>query len=127
MNLSSIRIDAAAIEEGRWIENIPDMDGLRLRVRGLGSLGHRAAAQKAQRGLVPADYRDRVLKPEASDRVTGQALANGVLLDWEGVDDDGKPVPYSAETALSYLTDPDLAVFREAVIWAAAQIDGKAN
>jgi len=45
-----------------------------------------------------------------------RAIAETVLLDWEGItEDDGTPIAYSKEKAFEFLNDPALHDFREFV------------
>jgi len=52
------------------------------------------------------------LSPEESKRIMCKALAHGVLLDWKGVTDGTKEIPYDAEIAAQELQDnPELLEF----------------
>ena len=35
MKLSAIKVDSALAEQGDWVENIPDLPGIRIVLRGL--------------------------------------------------------------------------------------------
>jgi hypothetical protein len=41
VNLKKLRIDSNAIEQGRWIDRIPGLGDIRLKVRGLGNVDWR--------------------------------------------------------------------------------------
>lgn len=123
MKLKDVAVDANRAEEGAWVDNIPDMEGLRLKVRGNNNKDWRRLQMK----LIQAVPRKRRitgnLDPEDNDRITSLCLLNTSLLDWEGLeDDDGKPLPYSREAAQKMLTDPDYRRFREAVSFAAGKV-----
>jgi len=120
MKLKDVAVDAGRAEEGAWVDNIPDMEGLRLKVRGANNKDWRRLQQK----LIQAIPRKRrmlgQLEPDDSDDITTKCLINTSLLDWDGLDgDDGQPLPYTLETAKKLMTDPDYRRFREAVSWAA--------
>jgi hypothetical protein len=120
MKMKDVAVDAGRAELGAWVEKIPDMEELRLKVRGANNKDWR----RLQLKLINAVPRKRRLQgnldPEESDRITSQCLLNTSLLDWSGLeDDDGKPIPYSHDMASKLLTDPDYRRFREAAAWAA--------
>lgn len=124
MDFNALKRDSAAIAAGVWVSDIPEMGDLRLKVRGLSSPVATALRQRKERAAPKTD-RDRAgrLKPEASVRVTAEVLLEVVLIDWDGLTDNGKPVPYSREVAEKLLTDPDFLPFADAVAWAATVVD----
>lgn len=117
-----------AIEEGHWVEDIPNAPGLRLRVRGLSSrkvLGlHDLKIRKAPRTDKNADGS---LKSEASLRITREVYAEAVLLEWDGITANGKPVPYSKEMAKKWLSDRSGDNFMRFVTYAANEVDELQN
>lgn len=120
MKLSELKVDPQRIENGAWVDNIPEMEGLRLKVRG----AFNADWRKLQSRLVAAVPRQKrargQLDPAEQDRVMSIVLRDACLLEWDGIEgDDGQPLPYSKEKATELLTDPQYGKFREAVIWAA--------
>lgn len=123
MDLSKIKIDSAKIARGDWVGDLPfsGMEGLRLKVRGLASVVYRETLAKRGRAIPrSARNKDGSLPIAIADRVTGEALAEAVLLDWEGLSDNGCVEPYDKELAMKLLTDPDFAAFRDTVIYAAS-------
>jgi hypothetical protein len=120
MKLKDIVVDADRAEEGAWVENIPDMEGLRLKVRGNNNKDWRRLQTKLIQAIPRKRRMSGNLDPEDNDRINGLCLLNASLLDWDGFeDDDGKPIPYSREAAQKFLTDPDYRRFREAAAYAA--------
>lgn len=120
MKLSEIKVDAAKIEAGAWVDGIPEFDGVRLKVRGLGC----KEQQKLQRSLSDAIPRSRRPKGKIADedqeRILNRALVEVILLDWEGLqNDDDTPMAYDKGKAQTFITDPAFRKFRDAVIWAA--------
>lgn len=123
MKLSDIRIDAEAIEEGRWVENIPDMGDLRLKVRGFGNADYKRLQAKLTAALPRVKRQD----PAEGERIFAKLLVETVLQDWDGITgDDDQPVAFDKDTAAKFLADPSLAPFREAVMYAAALV-GREN
>lgn len=122
MKLSSLRIDPVRVEKGAWIDKIPEMGDLRLNVRGIDNSDARRLRETLIEN-VPRAERVRGLDMVERDRIAGKVLAEAVLLDWDGLDDDdGRPIPYSSEMAEKLLTDPALPAFRAAVAWAADRV-----
>lgn len=123
MNIEDLRRDAKAVERTAWIEAIPDMGDLRLHVRGLGNAEYRRLQERLSDGVQRADRINGRPDPIARDRIVAQCLAETVLLGWENLTDaKGKPVPFSQEKGREFLMDPDFALFRDAVAWAAARV-----
>jgi hypothetical protein len=119
MKFSEGQIDPVRLEEGAWVENIPEMGGLRFKVRGAGNADWR----KLERTLLEAVPRKRRvggrLTIEDQDRITSTCLQNCGLLDWDGFeDDDNKPVPYSKEIAHEICFLPQNRRYRDAVLYA---------
>jgi hypothetical protein len=124
MEISTLKRDSAAVAAGQWVGDIPGMGDVRLRVRGLSSPIVVAVRSRKER-KVPRDQRERdgSLKPEIGLVIFGEVLHEAVLLEWDGLTDGGNPVPYSAEMAEQWLTDPDFAFFADAVVYAAQIVD----
>lgn len=55
------------------------------------------------------------LTEDEKERITLEAMAEGVLVDWEGFTLGGEEYPYSYENALKLLSAPQLADLKETV------------
>lgn len=122
MKISAIKRDSKAIEQGQWIDNIPELEGIRLKVRGGQNSDARALSDKLIQSI-PRDRRIKGLSPDDQDRVTAKVMVECILLDWEGFqNDDGTPFEYSKAAAESLLMNPDFTKFREAVQFASMQV-----
>lgn len=123
MKISDIRVDAAKIEAGDWVgdlaELFPGLEGVRLKVRGAGNADYRRLQGKKLRKIA-AQRLSPDKEQEAANGVMNELLVETILLDWEGiVQEDGvTPLAYSAELAAQLLNDPEMRVFRDAVIHA---------
>ena len=117
MKLSSLRVDAARTD---WVGDIPEMGDLRLKVRSSLCADFRETVSTLRRAVPRGAFnRDGSLPVDISERISGEALHKTILLDWENLTgDDDSVIPYTKETALKLLTDPEYAVFRNAVFWA---------
>lgn len=121
MKLDSMKVDSAKIEQGAWVDNIPEMGDLRLRVRGFGNTDYRRLQAKLIDAVPRAKKVGGRLDPAEQDRVMSLCLQGTILVDWGNLTGaEGEPLPYSREQAAALINDPDMRRFRDAVIWAAS-------
>lgn len=94
-----------AVEDGVWIDDIIGAPGLKLKVRGLSSRKVQNYRDNKLR-RVPRKDRDAHgnVKAEAMAQITRDTLVEVVLLDWN-IKQDGKPVPFSKDTARKWIMD----------------------
>lgn len=112
------------ISEGRWIADLPGFSGVRLKVRGTSAPQARILRNRLTRSVPWAERIDNgLLTPEAEERIQAEVLCGAILLDWDGLTDKGAPVPFSADLARTWLTDPRFYRFADAVILAAWRVD----
>lgn len=124
MEISNFKRNAAAAAEGRWVDDIPTAPGLHLRVRGLTSPAAIACRRKKERQVEKKDCeRGGGFKPDVEQRINREVLHEAVLLEWDGLTDNGKPIPYDLEFAGQLLLNPDFEEFAGAVAWAAGVVD----
>lgn len=127
MDLSGLKTNTAVIEQGGWVDNIPDMGDLRLKVRGRGNSKWRRLESQLM-GSVPRGKRlnGRIDTAEI-DRIVAICIRDAGLDDWENLKDGDLVVPYSKEMAATLLTDPQYRAFFDACVWACAVVaDGSA-
>jgi hypothetical protein len=118
MDLNEIAVNADAIENGAWVEKIPEMGDLRLKVRGIGNSDYR----RLQDRLLAAIPRAKRADPAELERVTAECMLKTVLLDWDGLKVNGAATPYSDDLARELLTNAKWQRFRNAVAWAAMNV-----
>jgi hypothetical protein len=119
MDLRKSKIDPERLEKGGWVGNIPDCGKLRVRVRGLGNTDDlRIQAEEIEK--LPREKKVRGVPGDERDRILGIRLRDAILQEWEHLNDDGVPVPYSPEMAAELLSNPEYRAFRDAVVWAAS-------
>ena len=121
MKISETAVDVDRQENGAWVDDIPEMEGLRLKVRG----SNNADWRRLQARLIDAVPRKKKiggrLDPDEQDRIMSSCLLNACLLDWSGLEgDDGQSLPYSKPMAQKLLTEPQYRRFRDGVVWAAS-------
>lgn len=118
MKLSDIALDTEGIENGVWVDDIPKLPGLRLKVRGSRSKKWRQLTRK----LLEAARMRRsasLLDEDENEKMQTSLLLHAGLVDWDGVErDDGEKIPFNVIDAEKILTDPQYAFFREGVAWA---------
>lgn len=120
MKLSDAKVDVVKLEEGDWVDNIPELEGLRLKVRGSGNKQWRRLMQQLVNAIPRKKRAAGLIDPAEMDRVMAIVLRDACLDDWSGLeDDDGKPLPYSKDKAGELLGDPAYSKFRDGVNWAA--------
>jgi len=96
-------VDKTKEQEGIWID---DQEGGRLKLGRLGNPRHRkAVAQKRNDYL--GTKRSTVVPDDVSERISREAVAETILLDWENQTWNGEVVPYSRERALEWMTTMD--------------------
>jgi hypothetical protein len=129
MDIAAVKRDSAAVEAGQWVDEIPQMGDLRLRVRGFSSPVVIEARSAKERAVPAGDrHRDGSIKADVGMQITRQVIVEAVLLDWDNLCANGKKVKYSVEKAEEWILDPDFTPFADAVAWAASYVDrGRAS
>ena len=123
MDIGSIN-NKVDLSEGEWIDDIPDMDGIRFKVRSTNYKPFRTAtAGLARRSGKKLNTDEGVADFTVA---TGKPLAEHILLDWDGVTENGKPLKFDKKRSLAILTaDDDYGIgnkFRRGVEWAGDQV-----
>ena len=115
MKLSEMRVNSDAIENGRWVALVV-FPGAEVKVRGMKSKGYRRELQRVVTNLPMQDKMRLSEDPDITDRIDIQMVSSYLLLDWRGIEDDnGDPVPFSADRAKELLSDPDMVELRDAI------------
>ena len=97
-------------------------DGLRVRVARFGNPRHERILERLRRPYRNILRAGGEIPREAQERITIEATAAAILLDWEGVEErDGRPIPYSREAAVRLLGE--LKDFRNAVGYLALEAE----
>jgi hypothetical protein len=123
MKLSAIAVNSAVIEQGDWVENIPDLPGIRIKARGTGNADYRLLEGKLLREI-PRGQRVSGLSVADQDRITVKLLVETVVLDIDGMteDDDVTPIKYTKDLGAKWLSDPDYRVLLQAAAFAGASV-----
>lgn len=124
MKISSLKTNAAAAAEGRWVKDLPGLGDIEVKVRGTNTPEYRRRQQAMIRALPPSKRNKGMIDPAEQDRILGICLLDHCLLDWKNVEgDDGTPIPFSRGAAEPLLTNPDFSAFRDGVLTAATSVD----
>ena len=115
MEISKIRYNSSKIEEGDWVDNIPGLSDVRLKVRGANS---RTVRNSLSQKMSMAENQNEASR----DRVIGEVAAEAVLIDWDNLTNNGEPVEYSLDLAKSWCSNPDYDEFVAAIDWASREI-----
>ena len=95
MDIGAFKRDVSAVEEGRWVgdEEVPDLAGVRVKVRGLSSQPARALFDRKQR-MVPKKERNRdgSIRTAAFARIMREMIEEWALVEVEGLTEKGKRV-----------------------------------
>lgn len=87
-------------QRGKWF----DYDGARLLVASTNSTAYQERLNELQRPHLRAMRKGR-FSNKLARKLAIEAMADTILLGWEGVELNGKPLEYSREAALKALTD----------------------
>ncbi len=90
--------DRSLEEEGAWVDL---GDGIKIRIARIQSQRARRVLARLYRPYDNLRQNGRKVPESIQDKITRQWIAEGILIDWEGVTDaEGEPVPFTAENAL---------------------------
>ena len=122
MKISELEVDQKIVEEGTWVSNIPEMPGVRLKVRGSNNKDWRRMAQRLVNAVPRKNRVNGILDPEEADRISATILANTGLLDWEGLESatTNETQPYDKKLAAEWLVKYEK--FRSGVQYACDQV-----
>lgn len=114
------------VDNGAWVGELPDAEGVELMVRALSSDAVQGEILKNQIAMrVQNDG-----KPLSSDQLassTRKALADVGLLGWRGLTDNGQEIPYSKELSAQWLNSRNGKKLANLVLAAAMRIDEDAS
>ena len=111
MDFNSFKTDLGREDGGVWV----DLDATaRVKIARTGNSRYRdllRAKLKPHRRAIQAE----TLSDDIADRLLAEVMAETVLLDWEGLTENGAPVAYSTAKARALLSDPAFKDFREMI------------
>ena len=118
--LSQIRSDTEKTSEGIWLEFAV---GIRLKVARLHNPAYSKYLTTLQKPYT-RQIRAGILDADVAGELVRKAVARHILVGWENIEDEqGKPIPYSAEKALEFLSDPALSEMYDFVLEVSASAE----
>ena len=121
MKISSLTIDPVAVEQGEWIENLPDCDDLRILSKGMNCVAAKQLISEKMASL-PRNVR-AALPVSENERINLEVAVEVCILGWENLtDDDGAPILYSKEQATAYIKDRKYEPLQVAFLVAANRV-----
>lgn len=116
VELRSLRADTKAMVAGIWRE----FHGVRLLIARMHHPEFDSYLQAIQREHLDPKM-GLIVDGELGRKLLGQAMGHHILKNWEGLTEDGQPIPYSPEKATELLNDPELVEMRDFVFAVANQ------
>lgn len=92
--------DAKKEQEGVWYDIADD---LKMKIARIGNPNYQKRLQILSKPYRRA-MRRGTLSDEVAEKLLIQCMAETIVLDWEGVEENGKEIPYSKEAAIDILT-----------------------
>lgn len=86
--------------EGVWYDMA---EGLRMKIARIGNPQYQKRFQALSKPHRRA-IRRGTLSDDVAEKLMIKCLAETIVLDWEGVEDEGKEIPYSTEAVIELLT-----------------------
>lgn len=100
------KIDSEKAKQGVWVD-ITDFGRVKIRRWNNPDYRNRAMdlrdAKLEELGKTPQD----MLSDDESFEIMVKAACEEIIVDWEGIEADGKPVAYDSKLAIAAFTDPD--------------------
>lgn len=118
MDISKFQTNKSAEEEGIWVD--VDGNGTKVKVARINNARYKKYFQKITKPY-KRQIRNGTLAEELAEKLLVDALANTILLDWQGFTKEGADFPYSVDNARSFLQES--ADFRDFVSDAANEME----
>lgn len=127
MKIGSLKVNSTLYDSGRWVtkDSIPALEDMSFHVRALDC--REARRVRSERMLAMPEDQRRNLTPEQSYALNAAVIAHGVLVDWNGIEDENGPVPFDADEAEKLLADPDYRRLVDLITTAAALVQAEAS
>lgn len=110
MNRDKIKSITRNLEAGGWMDDLPNLPGVAVKVRGIFNSDYTRRYGEVREGLTPEQLADAKLMKD----LDAELILDTILLDWSGMDE-----PFTRDAAKELLTNPEFEVFLRGVNWAA--------
>lgn len=118
MDISKFQTNKSAEEEGVWVA--VDGNGTKIKVARINNARYKKYFQKITKPY-KRQIRNGTLAEELAEKLLVDALANTILLDWQGFTRGEEAFPYSVDNARAFLSES--ADFRDFVSDAANEME----
>jgi hypothetical protein len=118
MDISKFQTNKSAEEDGIWVD--VDGNGTKIKVARINNARYKKYFQKITKPY-KRQIRNGTLAEELAEKLLVDALANTILLDWQGFTKEGTDFPYSVDNARVFLQES--ADFRDFVSDAANEME----
>lgn len=112
MDLNTFKTDVKKSDEGVWcpVDTTTDIK--------IARYGNRTFQRALKRVMKPHKVMiDRgTLDDDMADKLLVEAMAEGILIDWRGMTENGAPLEYTKSEAIKVLLNKELRDFRELVV-----------
>lgn len=114
MDLDELEIATEALEEGTWVDIEINDSVFQIKVANVNSKGFLAAKEAAysqycqdtrKKGKKPVSEADWANLTDVSTKLLPRLMGKHLVLDWKGLTQGGKPVPFDRDLAIK-LMDP---------------------
>lgn len=123
MDINELAAYSAGAEAGQWVQNIPNMPGVKLKVLGGSSAAYKRAREAKFRAIPASDRSpEGIPSAVALEAAAREAMHEVALLDWAGVTVNGEDFAYDREIARKLL-DPRLTQLYLGIDHAMAVVD----
>jgi len=92
--------DTKKEQEGVWYDIA---EGLRMKIARIGNPNYQKRFQAISKPY-RRSIRRGTLSDDIAEKLLVQCLSETIVLDWTGVEDEGKEIPYSVEASVTLLT-----------------------
>lgn len=90
MNLNELKTDKTLENEGVWVEDV--FPGVRIKIR---AASYRPFGQQVEKKQKPFKLLGKEPSVEELNEIIADAMSEHLVLDWDGLEDDNGPIPYS--------------------------------
>jgi len=111
-NINKIKTDISKQNDGTWVDFLM---GIRFKIARARNPKYNEMMRKLTENM-RLDMREGKFDTKEFNDMLIVVRAHTVLLDWENIDEDDKPVPYSVEKAMEYFRNPELNDFYTFVV-----------
>ena len=133
MKLSDIALDLPSVDNGVWVDDIPDLPGVSFCVRGSEYVPYKKAmARFHTASAVTSTRRDKVAQLRSTGDIDvekfgefmAEQVAKHLVVDWAGIEDDtGVAILPTPDMVRRALTDRALTMLKRGIMFAVEVVD----